>query len=73
MKIIDWLLEKHQPSSLPIKALAVIALLLAWFFRYEPIPANGYGAILDRWNGNVFIVGCDEWTDAQSFETRSKE
>jgi hypothetical protein len=67
------LLAKRQSSGLPLKTLAVSALLLAWLFRYEPMPTGALGAILDRWNGNIFVVNKDRWIDAQSYETKREE
>ncbi|TYK70266.1 hypothetical protein FSY45_24690 [Comamonas sp. Z1] len=41
--------------------LAIAAIALAWFFRYDVAPAGG-GALavrLDRWTGELMLTGAD--------------
>lgn len=40
-------------------AAAVAAIVVAWFFRFEPLPTGAPAALLDRWTGAVHIVGVD--------------
>lgn len=62
-----------------VVGLVGIVLLVAWMFRYEPMPmpqSNGSGTVLlDRWSGNLLVTSSDgvAWVDIQSFETKSRK
>jgi hypothetical protein len=54
-------------------AAVVFIVWFSWFFRYEPMVTNGAPMILDRWNGNIYILYDDGyWLDPQSKSVREK-
>lgn len=54
---------------------AVIVLLAAWMFRYEPMRGHDSSIVmLDRWTGNLLVTSNSgsAWVDVQSFETKTQ-
>jgi len=39
--------------------IAIAVFVVAWFFRFEPLPTGAPAALLDRWTGAVHLIGVD--------------
>lgn len=75
-------MKQHASKKVWLFALgsAGIVLLVAWMFRYEPMPMPQAGSqkaiLLDRWTGNMLVTVPDSdavWIDAHSFEVHSRK
>lgn len=49
-------------KKLALICLVLIAVMMAWIWRYEIVSANQYAYRLDRWTGNIeFIHNAGYW------------
>lgn len=36
--------------------VVALAVALGWFFRFQPLPTAGVGAVQNRWTGAIYFV-----------------
>lgn len=53
-----------------IAAAVVLALALAWWFRWDMRPRDGY--VLDRLTGAIYLLGSDEMTEVKKITPPSR-